>query len=557
MNVLKEDSFMSDLETLMSQDNNPTVPDEAKPESAISSCVHFLRQGISEELLVAAVEPSFDDPGRYAVSDIKDWIRAQGCGDWLIYDDAVLQLAHEIRRIERRKEYILAERKDCEIEIQVSQDRLKAWIRVSPSFGGVALTELLLRQTLADRHVAFGIKEELLQQILHEGSSERTLIAEGIAPTQGESARFEQLVLESDHKGVPQEREDGTVDYKDLGLFVSVAVGTPLLKRTPPSEGIPGTGVDGNPIPAPAGADHALVPKSGTAISKDDPDIIVATKIGKPSYLENSVRVDPNLEINSVDPSTGNVAFEGNILIRGPVEPGFTVKAGQDLSILDTVEGADLIAGNNIFLLTGAYGRNKSNIAAGGNIEARFLSDCTVHCGGNIEVSDLIAHCNVECEGSAMIGMHGGKGQLFGGKLLALGGVQARILGSNSEAATMVEIAAPRALLVKKTKTDQAISSTKADFELTEQKLLAIEDFENEGSKAKNFSSKLGDLSRKLNELKNEQMKIQQKLSKLIRARIKAAQVHRGVTLCIGDVKQLVSDLTTDVSLYTIEEKIS
>jgi len=557
MDVLKEESFMSDLEAVLPQENNPTVPDEVNLEAAMPSCVHFLRRGTSEELLVAAVEPTPDDPGGYAISDIKDWICEQGCGNWQIYEDAVLQLAREIRRLKTRKEYILAERKDFHIEIQVPQDRLKAWIRVSPAFGGMALTEPSLRQALADRHVSFGINEEILQQILSEGSCERIQIAEGIAPVQGEPAKFEQLVQESEQKGVPQERANGTVDYKDLGLFVSVDVGTPLLKRIPPAEGIPGTGVDGNPVPAPVGADRALIPESGTAISKDDPDIIVATKVGKPSYLENSVRVDPNLEIDSVDPSTGNVIFEGNIVIRGPVESGFTVKAGQDLSILDTVEGADLIAGNNIFLLTGVYGKSKSNITAGGNIEARFLSDCTVRCGGNLEVLDLIAHCNVECEGSALIGKHGGKGQLFGGKLLALGGVQAQILGSNSEATTVVEVAAPRNLLLQKTKTDQAVNSAKADFESTEKELLAIEDFENEGSKASHLSSKLSVLSRKLAELKKEQTKIQEKLSKLIRARIKSGEVHRGVTLCIGEVKRLVSDLMTDISLHTLEEKPS
>ena len=57
MDVLKEESFMSDLEALFPQENNPTVPEEAKPEGAMPSCVHFLRQGTSEELLVAAVEP--------------------------------------------------------------------------------------------------------------------------------------------------------------------------------------------------------------------------------------------------------------------------------------------------------------------------------------------------------------------------------------------------------------------------------------------------------------------------------------------------------------------
>jgi hypothetical protein len=276
---------------------------------------------------------------------------------------------------------------------------------------------------------------------------------------------------------------------------------------------------------------------------------VIATKVGQPSYFENSVRVDPTLEVDSVNHSTGNVIFEGSILVRGAIESGFTVKAGQDLTILDTVEGANLTAGNNLVLLTGVYGKNKSEIVAGGKIEARFLSDCKVRCGGNLEVADLIAHCYVECEGALLLGKHGGKGQGFGGKLAALQGVQAEILGSISESTTLVEVAPSRPLLAQQTRIDAALDKVRRDFESTEKQLKDMETAGAGVTKASGLKTRMSSLSAKLEELEEEQERIQKKLAVCDRARIKSAQVYRGVLLSVGTVRLSVNELMHDVCL--------
>lgn len=528
-------------------DPDPAVTDQENSQVLIPSCVRFFRRGEREHLLAAALEPNLDNPGGFSASQIRDWIGAQGCGNWLLHDQNIMEMARESRKLETVKEYVLAERKDCKIELQASPDHLRAWVRVLPAYGGARPTEDRLRLALSDQQICFGVNEQLLQNIVQEGSCEREIIAEGIAPVQGEPAHFEQLVKESEHKGIPQEKEHGRVDYKDLGLFISVEKGTPLLKRISPSAGTPGRGINGMALPAPPGTDRALVPGPGTAVSKEDPDVIIAARVGQPSFMENTVRVDPTLEIDSVGPSTGNVVFEGNILVRGSVESGYAVKAGQDLTILDTVEGAILTAGKNILLLTGVYGRNKSEITAAGNIEARFLNDCIVNCGGNIEVSDLIAHCTVHCEGSLRAGKHGGKGQVFGGRAVALRGIEAQIIGSMSEAQTVIEIAAPRALLAQQARTESAIHSSMRDLESVEKQIRALPDAE--GLRSKSLKTRRVTLAAKIEELAKEQKQTQDRLAALEKSRIKAAEVHRGVTLIIGKTRQVVGELIKDVSL--------
>jgi uncharacterized protein len=541
----------------LEQDSDEEKTSEENSSAPIPPCIRFFRHGEQDHLLAASVEPSDNFPVGISTKRILDWISAQGCGEWFLHEEVISQFSREVAKLKEAKVYILAEQKDCKIELQVSPDRLKAWIRIRPAFGGTSVNEDMLRKTLEQHNIRFGINEAFVQQILQDGQCERELIAEGTPPAPGKPVRFEQLVNESEHKGVPQEREDGRVDYKDLGLYISVTPGTPLLRHIPPTEGVPGTGVDGAPLPAPPAVDRAAHPSIGAAISQDDPEVIVATRAGQPYFFENSVRVDPTLEIDTVDPSTGNVIFDGNIIIRGAVESGYIVKAGQDLTVLDTVEGAELSAGKNMVLLTGVYGRNKSKVVAGGNIEARFLSDCTVRCGGNIEVMDLIAHSSVECEGHIYLGKTGGKGQGFGGRLIAMRGIQARILGSVSEAPTLVELAPPREVLIRLAKVEENIEAAQKSLDFISKKLLQLKENppEEQDSRIKDIEKKETALHQTLDALKNEQEVLQEKAVASRRGRIKAGEAHRGVTLRIGKTRETISDLTHDLLFVEAPEE--
>jgi uncharacterized protein len=513
-------------------------------------CMRFFRHGLKNQLLVAAVTPSDEFPRGFTISDIQQWINQQGCEGWFVFEDAVTLLSREIKRLEHQKEYILAEQKDCSIEVMVATDRMSAWIRISPAYGGMPLSKELLDRSLEEKNVRFGINAVLVQTILSEGSCEKELIATGTPPVRGEDAEFEQLVKESDHKGAPQERADGSVDYKDLGLWISVSKGTPLLRRIPPTPGTPGTGVDGKPIQAIPGADRSLVSGAGAATSKEDPNVILATRIGRPFFMENSAQVDPTLEIDAVDPSTGNVIFEGNILVRGAVEAGYTVSAGQDLTILDTVEGAHLSAGRNMTLLTGVYGRNSSEIKVKGNLEARFLNDCRIECEGNVEVADLISYCMVECDGAIYLGKGGGKGQIYGGRIRALKEIQAQILGSVSETATFIEVAPSRALLLNRDRVGKEMDAIQNDLAIIGKNIRTLKT-DSEGAdnaQINKLAAKAASLAEKFEEEKKSLEEIQKKIDISEKGRIRAGQVHGGVSLHIGSLREMISEERSDLN---------
>ena len=62
--------------------------------------------------------------------------------------------------------------------------------------------------------------------------------------------------------------------------------------------------------------------------------------------LENDkIFVSNVLELVNVDNSTGDIDYEGDVVVNGNVLAGFTVKATGDITVSGIVEGATVIAG--------------------------------------------------------------------------------------------------------------------------------------------------------------------------------------------------------------------
>src|SRR5512136_903250 len=141
------------------QDSDAENTDEVDSSAPVPSCITFFRHGQTDHLLAASVEPSDQFPVGISVKRIQEWISMQGCDGWFLHEETISQFSREIAKLKEAKVYILAEQKDCKIELQVSPDRLKAWIRVHPAFGGTSVSEEILRKALEDHNVRSGINE--------------------------------------------------------------------------------------------------------------------------------------------------------------------------------------------------------------------------------------------------------------------------------------------------------------------------------------------------------------------------------------------------------------
>lgn len=501
--------------------------------------------------LIVTLEPGKANGAVFTQEALQSILRENSAEDWFLVEEQIRRLQAARPSTAGAKSYRIAEVKDAEAHVQITDDRKQAKITIVRPYGGEPVTVEKVREALEKAQVVHGILEARIPELVAFGACKEVLIAEGTPPTSGTEARFEPLIKESDHKGRPQLKEHGKVDHHDLGLFVSTIKGTPLLRRIPPVPGNPGIGVDGSPIPPKSCRERNLVAGPGTAISPEDPNLLIAAVDGQPILSEGTAKVVGKLELDGVGYHTGDIRFDGSVHIAGPIHPGFKVHAGGDIVALDTVDASNLTAGGSIQLRCGVIGRGRSQISAKGNMKARFLNECSVICGGNLEVEDLIANCTIVCEGKVEVGSRGGKGQVYGGKVLATKGIRAQILGAITERETFIEISPSPRLAAREREIKNEIKEIKTRFNDLALSLTYLKNSTARqkdprmGKLVKNFQT----LKARLEELQEELAEISPKLQVHSEAKITASRAHPGVTLSVGKWKQAI-DSPTDCVVF-------
>jgi uncharacterized protein (DUF342 family) len=210
-----------------------------------------------------------------------------------------------------------------------------------------------------------------------------------------------------------------------------------------------------------------------------------------------------------------------------------------------------LTAGKDLTLVTGVYGRGKSKIRVQGNLEARFLSDCRIECGGDIEVSDLMSHCFVACDGSLILGQLGGKGQIIGGEIQVLKKFQAQIIGSVSEIATKIEVRPSDVLLSRMEKIKEEIKQVNKELKKVEKSIQSLSEqkVSEEDQRFRKLTAAKSDLNKNLKRLDDEKVELMKKMDLSGKGTIRAEQVYRGAELSVGKAHQSVSGLMKDFSL--------
>ena len=138
-----------------------------------------------------------------------------------------------------------------------------------------------------------------------------------------------------------------------------------------------------------------------------------------------------------MDFETGNVDFEGNIMISGGVKPGFKLRASGTVQIGGAIEGAIVEAGSDITVAGGIVGRGEAVVRSGGAITARFVEQAELHAAGPIKVGSEIRLSTAISEKSIIVS---GQGRIVGGTVRARDLVEAKVLGSPAATPTSVQV---------------------------------------------------------------------------------------------------------------------
>lgn len=342
---------------------------------------------------------------------------------------------------------------DGRFELEITDDHMQVLLTLHPPRGGrpVALGDI--RAVLTQEGVVFGIRENDLLQQLEAGTGEDLLIAAGIPPTEGAPTIFESLLQASGARGQAVD-DNALVDYRSLGNLVLVTPGMRLMRRTPGTQGKDGINVLGRPaLPPPP--DNTPYDESLTGVARDsqDPEILVAAIAGAPSFLPNGVSVNPVVEVEAVNLSSGNIDFDGTLQVRGDITTGMSVKVSGDVVVEGTIEAAHIDAGGNVVVKGGIVGvaettggsadasDRSAQVSARGSVQARFIGNAIVSAGKNVVVESEIRQSEVSAGDSVLVGKRGSnQGSINGGHIRALRSVQAVTLGTMAGVHTLIQV---------------------------------------------------------------------------------------------------------------------
>ena len=357
---------------------------------------------------------------------------------------------------------------DASVTIRIEENRMKVFASYIPGGEeGKPLTVEDVLSKLEAQGVKSGIIVDIVEKMVESNRPMPTVVvAEATPPSVGDRAKIESYVKPNERtKAVA--REDGTVDYKDLGEVSSVVEGQKLFRKIPPTIGPPGIDIFGKEIPGLLGKDMQIVTGYGTAIDKNDENLVIASLSGEVLLKKGIMEIAEVHQVKGdVDYQTGNVKFKGSVIINGTVKSGFKVEADGDIEIRQNVEDAVVIGKNDVVILGGFAGSGEGKIQAGRDILVKFVENQTLSADRDIIIQKESYHA-----------------KLYAGRSILTKGFKSMIVGGTCEATHSIESAklgsvacAPTKLIVGvNPKLSERIKNTYSEIEKAKETLDKIE----------------------------------------------------------------------------------
>jgi len=436
--------------------------------------------------------------------------------------------------------------------VTFAQDKTEAYISFSPPRdGGEPITPEKIKAVLGDFRVMCGLDSKVIEELMlgNKEYNKPYRVAVGKKPVNGKDGEIQYLFNVMEKTLSPKINEDGSVDYKNLNLVEMASKGDVLLRAIPPTAGENGIDVFGADIPASSGRAVMKLPRGKNTVVSADGSELIADVTGQILMIKDSVSMSEVLEIKGdVDNSTGNIDFNGSVVVGGSIIQGFRVTAIGNIEVKGSIGGAEVECVGNLVADKGIVGMHKANIKVGGSLYARMIQDANVDVAGDI-ASDGIMHCDVKCGGR--IELKGKKGILVGGSVTSKKEVEASVFGSPLGTQTMVNVGLDGSVYERYKDLMNDIARIKKQYEDVSKFLLSIGKPENINNlpdfKKKSYIKSLYDAKNLQSELQvkqNEALELKTELDefKYTGRMVSRSVVYPGVNVQIGNAVMSVRD---------------
>lgn len=353
------------------------------------------------------------------------------------------------------------------LKITVSMDRTKVLGRFyPPSSKGKLIDKNEILSDLEHKGIKYGISEKNIDAYLKGRQfCTNVLLAQAMLPRHGTDAVIK-YHFNLDVTAKPTINEDGSVDFHQLDNISGVKEGDLLATLQPADMGTPGIDVYGGAIkPKKVIVKHL---KHGRNIHlSEDGTKMYADVSGHVSLADEKVFVSNTYEVPAdVGPATGDIKYDGNIVIKGNVITGYKVEATGDIVVYGVVEGATLIAEGQIILKRGIQGRDKGILRANSGIVTKFIESSEVYSDGMV-TTDAILHSTVIAKGDIVV--TGKRGLVTGGTIKSETMISLKTAGSTMGTRTNLVVGIDPALADEFKKLEKNTIEMNLELEKVEQ----------------------------------------------------------------------------------------
>jgi len=444
-----------------------------------------------------------------------------------------------------------------QINVMLRNQDVEAYVSVPYSGAESTVHDILsvddVRKALKAKGITTGIMVDEVEQIFRQSLfDEEVLVAKGTPPKHGENGKIE-YYFKTEKEYQPKEDVDGRIDYREVSFLENVKKGDHLCKLTPPTPGFPGKSLTGREIGAKDGRDILMPQGQNTELSGEGgPEVLVAACDGCATLNKSKqVEVLPKLEIKGdVDFKTGNISFNGALVIGGDVKAGFMVETTGDLEINGSVEDAEIKVNGNALIKKGFVGNGKGLVSTTGDLTIKFAQNQKIKCDGNLILGGEIMHCESRVGGN--LSASGRKGAIIGGHAMVQGNIEVPQLGSINFTKTTVQVGYDFEMEERKKEIDEELEKLvtnekkvkKALYNLSRLKLKMQGNLSDEHQK---LYVRLQDTAKyypKYRDKLNEELKgVDRKIGDHNNAQIKiSGTLYPGVKVVIGKFTKVFSD---------------
>jgi uncharacterized protein (DUF342 family) len=444
-----------------------------------------LRNSTNNRELIAIVDPMLVK-GPFDIEAFSEFVKGSEFSRFFLSNDNVLALAEAVDyAIEQSSmdaiEMSVGEVKDGKVSVAIASDQMSATLTITTPHNGEIPNMAQIELTLQQQGIVRGIGKRKIRNLIQlaaeaePGQEVSDVIAKGLPPRKGKDSYVKPLVSNSfDRILAPQDAGDDKVDMRNLGDILCVKAGQSIARRMPPGKGRKGYTVTNKKLSPIAGEWKDFKLGANTEVSNSNENTVIATLAGQPKFEDGKMTIDDTFISSGVNVGTGNIKYDGAVIVNGDVTENMQVIADGDITINGFVESALIRAGGDIIITKGAMGKMQvedCRLIASGNVFVQHGQGLDIIAGKDVNVEKQLAYSRVKCKGGVTVGTPDNPmGNLFASNINCQRAVRAGSVGAISGSVLNVDYSEGYNLLVSRSDTLnellKSLTKTNADHEI-------------------------------------------------------------------------------------------